>query len=65
LLEVLDDRVGTKSTLNTSQLQFKAWHIYLDDPTLAEAIQDRIVHSSHRIALNGGTVRDPEQLRDD
>ena len=64
LLEVLDDRVGTKSTLITSQLPVKAWHTYLDDPTLADAILDRIVHSSHRIALKGGTLRDPEQLKD-
>ena len=63
LLEVLDDRVGTKSTLITSQLPVKAWHTYLDDPTLADAILDRIVHSSHRIALKGGTLRDLEQLK--
>jgi DNA replication protein DnaC len=35
LLELLDDRVGTRSTLITSQLPVKAWHTYLDDPTLA------------------------------
>ena len=49
LLEVLDDRVGLRSTLITSQLPVKAWHTYLIDPTLADAILDRIVHSSHRI----------------
>ena len=38
LLEVLDDRVGTRSTLITSQLPVKTWHTYLDDPTLADAI---------------------------
>jgi DNA replication protein DnaC len=59
LLEVLDDRIGTRSTLITSQLPVKAWHTYLDDPTLADAILDRIVHSSHRIALKGATLRDP------
>lgn len=58
LLEVLDDRVGTHSTLITSQLPVKAWHTYLDDPTLADAILDRIVHSSHRIDLKGATLRD-------
>ena len=58
LLEVLDDRIGSKSTLMTSQLPVKAWHAYLDDPTLADAILDRIVHSSHRIALKGATLRD-------
>jgi DNA replication protein DnaC len=61
LLEVLDDRVGSRSTLITSQLPVKAWHTYLDDPTLADAILDRIVHSSHKIALKGVSLRDPEQ----
>lgn len=60
LLEVLDDRVGTRSTLITSQLPVNAWHAYLDDPTLADAILDRVVHSSHRIALKGPTLRDPK-----
>ncbi len=58
LLEVLDDRVGTRSTLITSQLPVKVWHTYLDDPTLADAILDRVVHSSHRIDLKGATLRD-------
>ena len=57
LLEVLDDRVGLRSTLITSQLPVKAWHTYLDDPTLADAILDRIVHSSHRLELKGATLR--------
>ena len=58
LLEVLDDRVGTRSTLITSQLPVKAWHTSLDDPTLADAILDRVVHSSHKIELKGRSVRD-------
>ena len=58
LLEVLDDRVGSRSTLITSQLPVKAWHTYLNDPTLADAILDRIVHSGHRIDLKGATLRD-------
>ena len=58
LLEVLDDRVGTRSTLITSQLPVKAWHTYLDDPTLADAILDRVVHSSHKIELKGRSLRD-------
>jgi DNA replication protein DnaC len=60
LLEVLDDRVGTRSTLITSQLPVKAWHTYLDDPTLADAILDRVVHSSHKIELKGKSLRDPK-----
>ena len=60
LLELLDDRVGTHSTLITSQLPVKAWHTYFNDPTLADAILDRIVHSSHRIDLKGKSLRDHE-----
>jgi DNA replication protein DnaC len=61
LLELLDDRVGTRSTLITSQLPVKAWHTYLDDPTLADAILDRIVHSSHKIELKGKSLRDNDK----
>jgi DNA replication protein DnaC len=53
LLELLDDRIGTRSTLITSQLPVKAWHTYLNDPTLADATLDRIVHSRHKIELRG------------
>jgi DNA replication protein DnaC len=61
LLELLDDRVGARSTLITSQLPVNAWHAWLDDPTLADAILDRIVHAAHRIALKGNkSMRDPE-----
>jgi DNA replication protein DnaC len=65
LLELLDDRVGTKATLITSQLAVKAWHAWLDDPTVADAILDRIVHSSHRIALKGASLRKPEGQADE
>jgi len=51
LLELLDDRTGARSTLITSQLPIKAWHTYLNDPTLADAILDRLVHASHKIEL--------------
>ena len=60
LLELLDDRIGTRSTLITSQLPVKQWHTYLGDPTLADAILDRIVHSSHKIELKGKSLRDPK-----
>lgn len=58
LLEVLDDRIASRSTLITSQLPVKAWHTYLDDPTLADAILDRVVHSSHKIELKGRSLRE-------
>lgn len=61
LLELLDDRVGSRSTLITSQLPVKSWHTYLDDPTLADAILDRIVHSSHKIELKGPSLREKDK----
>jgi DNA replication protein DnaC len=57
LLELLDDRVGTRSTLITSQLPVNSWHEWLADPTLADAILDRIVHGSHRLVLKGESLR--------
>jgi len=57
LLEVLDDRVGTRSTLFTSQLPIEHWHEYIGDPTLADAILDRLVHSAHKIHLEGESMR--------
>jgi DNA replication protein DnaC len=58
LLELLDDRIGARATLITSQLPITAWHEWLDDPTLADAILDRIVHSAHRIPLKGKSMRE-------
>lgn len=57
LLELLDDRVGTRATLLTSQLHLDHWHDYLGDPTLADAILDRLLHSAHKIHLKGESMR--------
>lgn len=57
LLEILEDRCGTRATIMTSQLDPKLWYDYLADPTTADAICDRIMHSSHRIALKGPSKR--------
>lgn len=57
LLEVIDDRSTSKSTLITSQLPIDHWHAWLNDPTVADAILDRLVHRSHRIALKGESLR--------
>lgn len=57
LLEILEDRYGTRSTIMTSQLPPDAWHDHLADPTLADAICDRILHNAHRIALKGPSRR--------
>jgi DNA replication protein DnaC len=57
LLEILDDRYDKKSTLITSQLPVEQWHAYLGDPTLADAILDRLVHNSYRLTLSGDSMR--------
>jgi len=57
LLEILEDRHGLKSTLITSQLPVEAWHEYIGDPTLADAILDRIVHCAYKINLKGESMR--------
>ena len=63
LLEVLDDRVGTRSTVITSQLPVEHWHAYLNDPTLADAILDRVLHSAHKLALAGESLRKTEKAK--
>lgn len=57
LLELLDDRVGGRSTLITSQLPLDHWHDYIGDPTLADAILDRLLHHAHKIELEGESMR--------
>jgi len=52
LLEIIEDRHGRKSTIITSQLPVKQWHEVINDPTIADALLDRLVHSSHRIEFN-------------
>jgi DNA replication protein DnaC len=57
LLELLDDRYDRRSTLVTSQMPVGSWHAYIANPTLADAILDRLLHNSHRIALSGESMR--------
>lgn len=61
LLEIVDDRHGRGSTIVTSQLPVKHWHEVIADPTIADAVLDRLVHTAHRIALDGETLRKPEK----
>jgi len=62
LLEVIEDRHGVSSTLITSQLPVENWHDHIGDPTIADAILDRIIHSAHRIQLKGGSMRKKQKL---
>ena len=57
LLELLEDRHGLRSTIVTSQLPVNLWHEYLGDPTLADAILDRLVHNAYKINLKGDSMR--------
>ena len=57
LLEILDDRHGRTSTIVTSQIPVEHWHETIGDPTLADAILDRIVHNAHRLQLVGESMR--------
>ena len=57
LLEVLEDRYDRSSTVITSQLPTKSWHEALSDPTIADAICDRLVHNAHLVALRGPSMR--------
>ncbi len=57
LLELLEDRHGKRSTIITSQLPVKNWHDVIGDPTIGDAILDRLVHSSYRIELEGDSLR--------
>jgi len=59
LLEILDDRDGGRSTIITSQLPSDRWHEHLGDPTVADAILDRVVHRAHRLTLGGPSRRKP------
>lgn len=57
LLEILEDRTGTRSTVITSQLPPAKWHDYVGDPTMADAICDRLLHPAHRLVLKGPSRR--------
>jgi DNA replication protein DnaC len=57
LLEVLDDRHAVSSTVITSQMDPKDWHAVIADPTIADAVCDRVVHNAHRLKLAGDSVR--------
>ena len=65
LLEILDDRYDKKSTIITSQLPVEDWHGYLNEPTLADAILDRLVHNAYRLTLRGESMRKHKGVRQD
>jgi len=60
LLELLEDRYGARATIITSQLETKVWHDHIADPTIADAICDRVLHRAHRLVLKGPSRRKEE-----
>jgi len=62
LLEILEDRCGTRSTIVTSQLPPTQWHDHIGDPTLADAICDRLLHNAHRLVVKGPSRRKEAKL---
>jgi len=61
LLEVIEERHARRSTVATSQLPVKKWHDFIGDPTLADAILDRLVHSAYKFDLEGESMRKRRQ----
>lgn len=57
LLEIVEDRHNLKSTMITSQIPVEHWHELIGDPTLADAILDRLIHNAHRVPLKGESLR--------
>jgi DNA replication protein DnaC len=63
LLEVVEDRYDRTSTVIMTQLPTKNWHEALGDPTLADAICDRLVHNAHVLKLGGPSMRRKKALQ--
>lgn len=57
LLELLDDRIGERATIVCGQLPVENWHAFIDNPTIADAILDRLTSAAHRIELSGQSLR--------
>jgi DNA replication protein DnaC len=64
LLEIVEERYDRKATIVTSQLPVKAWHDAMQDPTLADAILDRLVHNSYKLELKGESMRRKRSILD-
>jgi len=60
MLEIFEDRHAARSTIVTSQLPVETWHDYVADPTIADALLDRVVHNAHRLKLKGPSKRKTE-----
>jgi len=63
LLEIIDDRAANKATIITSQLPIEHWHAWIGDPTVADAILDRLMQRHHRFTLTGDSLRQSKQKK--
>lgn len=61
-LEILDDRHQSASTLLTSQFPLAHWHDHIGDPTIADAILDRLIHNCYKIEMKGESMRKLKNL---
>lgn len=57
VLEIIDDRSQCRSTIITAQIPIEHWHDRIGDPTVADAILDRLAHNAHKIVLKGESMR--------
>jgi DNA replication protein DnaC len=60
IFEIIEDRYGGRSTIFASQLDANRYHQYLGDPTVADAVCDRLIHNAHRVVLSGPSRRKEE-----
>ena len=63
MLEIVEDRYGLRSTIVTSQIPVSKWHDTVGDPTIADAILDRLIHRAHRIEMKGKSLRKDEDKK--
>jgi len=61
LMEIVEDRYMTGSTIISSQLPIKDWHAFIGDPTIADAVCDRLFHVAHKFELKGGSMRKKQE----
>ena len=62
LVEILEDRFGKCSTVITTQIPTKLWHERLSEPTMADAICDRLLHNAHILAIKGPSIREKKGM---
>ncbi len=62
ILEIAEDRYNVRSTIIVSQIPIDSWHELIGDPTIADAILDRLVHNTHKIEMKGSSMRKKKSI---